>query len=299
MLGRSKPNFPGKRDIGGDSLQPLLVDYFTRDGSTLTMRLLASSPQIAVGGRYPYEHKYFAYLLRWSRLIEKTEWPRKVWNEGGLASLSQEKQMPLMGAPPWNERELLDPAEGDERFSEYAFRVLWEEFSHRATAQTRSPARAAGRRRPLLRGEAPQHVAGGPERSPAVEGDRRPAGPARHLRVDRLLRAEAGARRPEALDGTAAGGVARRVAQAASGSPAGPHAVASQGHRFRGHAGRPVREPRLEPGRGGAAAGGDPRRRAGPRRGRGRREDAGDARQRGDARGVGRPVAPGDGPRRS
>ncbi len=138
MLGRSKPNFPGKRDIGGDSLQPLLVDYFTRDGSTLTMRLLASSPQIAVGGRYPYEHKYFAYLLRWSRLIEKTEWPRKVWNEGGLASLSQEKQMPLMGAPPWNERELLDPAEGDERFSEYAFRVLWEEFSHRATAQTRS-----------------------------------------------------------------------------------------------------------------------------------------------------------------
>jgi hypothetical protein len=138
MLGRSKSNSPAQREIGGDSLQPLLVDYFTRDGSTLTMRLLASSPQIAVGGGYPYEQKYFAYLYRWSHLIEKTEWPRKVWNPGGLATLSQEKQMPLMGAPPWNERELLDPAVGEERFSEYTFRVLWEEFSRRAAAQTRA-----------------------------------------------------------------------------------------------------------------------------------------------------------------
>jgi hypothetical protein len=121
-----------------DGLQPLLVDYFTRDGSTLTMRLLASSPQIAVGGGYPYETKYFAYLYRWSHLIEKTEWPRQVWNPGGLATLSQEKQMPLMGAPPWKERELFDPEEGGELFSEFAFRTLWEEFSRRAAAQTRS-----------------------------------------------------------------------------------------------------------------------------------------------------------------
>jgi len=120
------------------ALKPLLVDYFTRDGSTLTMRLLASSPQIAVGGGYPYEHKYFAYLFRWSHLVEKTEWPRQVWNAGGLATLSQERQMPLMGAPPWNERELFEPAEGDEKFSEYAFRAIWEEFSRRAAAQTRT-----------------------------------------------------------------------------------------------------------------------------------------------------------------
>jgi hypothetical protein len=138
MLGRSKSDLGGQRDIGEGGLQPLLLDYFTRDGSTLMMRLLASSPQIAVGGGYPYETKYFAYLYRWSHLIEKTEWPRRVWNPGGLATLSQEKQMPLMGAPPWKERELFDPEKGDERFSDYAFRTLWEEFSRRATAQTRS-----------------------------------------------------------------------------------------------------------------------------------------------------------------
>ncbi len=138
MLGRSKLNLPAQGKIGGDSLQPLLVDYFTRDGSTLTMRLLASSPQIAVGGGYPYEHKYFAYIFRLSHLIEKTEWPRQVWNPGALATLSQEKQMQLMGAPPWKGRELLDPAKGEEPFSEYTFRALWGEFSRRATEQTRS-----------------------------------------------------------------------------------------------------------------------------------------------------------------
>ena len=254
MLGRSKSNLPAQRDIGGDSLQPLLVDYFTRDGSTLTMRLLASSPQIAVGGGYPYEHKYFAYLYRWSHLIEKTEWPRQVWNPGGLATLSQEKQMPLMGAPPWKERELLDPAEGDERFSEYAFRVLWEEFSRRATAQTRTRHEKPGGRCPLLRREAPQHVAGGHERPTAVRADRRPARPSRHLRVDRLVREEAREGRAKAIDGPAARGDPRRVAETPSGPPARPPAMASQGGGLREDAGGPLREPGPEPGRGGAAA---------------------------------------------
>ena len=40
------------------------------------MRLLATSPQIAVGGEYPYEHKYFAYLYRWARLLDRRQWPR-------------------------------------------------------------------------------------------------------------------------------------------------------------------------------------------------------------------------------
>ena len=41
------------------------------------MRLLATSPNVAIPGPYPYEKKYFAYLWRWSRLLErrdKSEW---------------------------------------------------------------------------------------------------------------------------------------------------------------------------------------------------------------------------------
>jgi hypothetical protein len=138
MLGRSKANAAHGAEAGSsDALKPLLVDYFTRDGSTLTMRLLATSPQIAVGGGYPFEHKYFAYLFRWAHLIDKADWPRKLWNAGSLATLTQEDQMPLMGAPPWGPRELFEPERGGEGLSEYAFDAVWEEFSRRAAAQTR------------------------------------------------------------------------------------------------------------------------------------------------------------------
>lgn len=138
MIGSSKPTSPSGEEGSQDRLlRPLLVDYFTRDGSTLTMRLLATSPQIAVGGGYPYEQKYFAYLFRWAHLIDKTDWPRKVWNSGGLATLKQEQQMPLMGAPPWRRRDLFEPGRGGDELSDYAFQAVWEEFSRRASAQTR------------------------------------------------------------------------------------------------------------------------------------------------------------------
>jgi hypothetical protein len=137
MLGRSKSDSPLGEGAGEGSLEPLLVDYFTRDGSTLTMRLLASSPQIAVGGGYPYEHKYFAYLYRWAQMIERPDWPQKLWNGGRLATLTQEEQMPMIGAPPWKPRELFDAGRGGEDMSDYAFRMIWEEFSRRAAAQTR------------------------------------------------------------------------------------------------------------------------------------------------------------------
>src|SRR4051794_36969936 len=121
---------------GKSWLQPLLVDYFTRDGSTLVMRLLSTSPQIAMGADYPFEEKYFAYLFRWAHLIEKTKWPQRMWNPQRLASLLHEGETPMMGAPPWKKRDLFMPAEGDEGFSDHVFNAAWKEFSRRATADT-------------------------------------------------------------------------------------------------------------------------------------------------------------------
>jgi hypothetical protein len=135
-FGRSKRS-GGRGDGEGRSLEPILLDYFTRDGSTLTMRLLATSPQIAVGGGYPYEHKYFAYLHRWAQMLDRTDWPPKLWNGSSLATLLQEERVALMGAPPWTPRELFAPAPGEESFSERMFQASWEEFSHRAARQTR------------------------------------------------------------------------------------------------------------------------------------------------------------------
>ena len=122
---------------GEGVLEPILLDYFGRDGSTLMMRLLATSPQIAVASKYPYEQRYFAYLYRWARLLGRHQWPRDFWTGHHLGSLTQEKSTPFLGPPPWLPRDLLEPERGGEDISSYCFRTVWAEFSRRAAAHTR------------------------------------------------------------------------------------------------------------------------------------------------------------------
>jgi glycosyltransferase involved in cell wall biosynthesis len=119
------------------ALTPILVDYFTRDGSTLMMRLLSTSPQIAVETVYPYERKYFAYIWRWSNLIARQDWPEDEWGAGSLGSLDQFHRTAMLGPPPWTPRLLLESAPGQPVDAERWFQVAWEEFSRRAAARTR------------------------------------------------------------------------------------------------------------------------------------------------------------------
>ncbi len=121
---------------GRDWLTPILVDYFTRDGSTLMMRLLASSPQIAVEAAYPYERKYFSYLWRWSRVIERGEWPEDLWGPHDFGSVSQEQQTPLVGPLPWRPRDLIESGPHEPSMSERCFELAWSEFSRRAARWT-------------------------------------------------------------------------------------------------------------------------------------------------------------------
>jgi hypothetical protein len=114
-------------------LSPILVDHTGRDGSTLMMRLLRSSPAISIPGPYPYEKKYFAYLWRWSRMLErrdKSVW----WTYIDLTSLTFEPRKSLLGPPPWSS----DFLHGGERsMSRHMFDEAWREFSRRATEQVR------------------------------------------------------------------------------------------------------------------------------------------------------------------
>ncbi len=139
-LRRSSPRLrrAAVRHPARDHLIPILVDYYSRDGSTLMMRLLASSPQIAVGGSYPFEQKLFAYLWRWSRLLTRTEWDPDEWAPRDLGSILQEGDSSVLGPPPWRRLELLegaDPAEPS--ISQRCFEFAWREFSRRATHATR------------------------------------------------------------------------------------------------------------------------------------------------------------------
>jgi hypothetical protein len=121
-----------------DALTPVLVDYYSRDGSTLMMRLLASSSQIAIGGSYPYEQKLFAYLWRWSRLLTRTEWDPDEWTPHDLGSIVQERDSALLGPPPWRRRDLLaGTGPSEPSISDSCFEFARRELSRRATAATR------------------------------------------------------------------------------------------------------------------------------------------------------------------
>ncbi len=122
------------------TLELLLVDHFSRDGSTLLMRLLSTSPHVAVGGPYPFERRYFAYLWRWACLLDTRGWPAE-WSQRDLATLAHRTESGLIGPPPWGTRDLLD-VDDREPFSATAFRLAWTEFAQRATVRTRLAHRA-------------------------------------------------------------------------------------------------------------------------------------------------------------
>jgi hypothetical protein len=128
---------PTERSGEPAHLAPILVDCTGRDGSTLMMRLLATSPQIAVPGGYPYEQKYFAYLWRWSRLLERRD-RSDLWTEGDLASLAREADKPLMGPPLWSFDSLNAAGKAQPPISPRMFDLAWAEFSRRAADHVRA-----------------------------------------------------------------------------------------------------------------------------------------------------------------
>jgi hypothetical protein len=122
--------------MNASHLTPILVDCTGRDGSTLMMRLLATSPEIVAPGPYPYEKKYFAYLWRWSRLLERHD-KSALWTDGDLASLAQEPRKPFIGPPRWSFDLVPAAAESEPSVSRRMFDLVWAEFTRRAANQVR------------------------------------------------------------------------------------------------------------------------------------------------------------------
>ena len=184
-------------------LTPILVDYSSRDGSTLMMRLLHSSPQIAVEGPYPYERKYFAYLVRWARLLDRVEWSGEEWSPDDLGSLNQESLRVLLGPPPWNPRRAFEPAPGGEPLSAVCLDFAWRQFSRRAAlaAAGGDPKRARGYAYYAEKHLNTRLVDIG--QLPSLTPDRAPARPARFLCLDPGV--QCAPRRPVAADRDRAG----------------------------------------------------------------------------------------------
>lgn len=139
-------------------LTPILLDYFTRDGSTLTMKLLASSPQIAVEMSFPFERKYFAYFWRWAQLLDREDWPEGDWGPQGLGSLTQMRTHTVIGPPPWVPRPLIASDSSEPSMGQRAFDVMWREFSRRAARKRQSDLGLDPESAPTVRYVAEKHL---------------------------------------------------------------------------------------------------------------------------------------------
>ena len=190
------------------------------------MRLLHSSPQIAVEGPYPYERKYFAYLVRWARLLDRPDWPDEEWSADDLGSLAQENSAALIGPPPWNPRRGFEPGPRW-RAALRPSACASPGANSRAGRRWRPPGRSEARPRlQVLRREAPQHPPGRPRRAPAPAPRRALARSARLVRLGSGVQRTPGrqleadrrrcgrGRRPHGAPGTSA-----RSARGCSGSP--------------------------------------------------------------------------------
>jgi glycosyltransferase involved in cell wall biosynthesis len=123
-------------------LKPILLDYFTRDGSTVMMRLLATSPQIAIEDVYPFERRYFAYFWCWAHVLTREEWNDRSWDPTALASLEDVQEQSVVGPPPWLPRPLLGLVQGETELARRCFDFAWEQFSERVrtvAAETGAP----------------------------------------------------------------------------------------------------------------------------------------------------------------
>jgi hypothetical protein len=118
-------------------LVPILVDGSGRDGTTLLMQLLGTSAEIAFDRTYPYEQRYFSYLLHWSQLPTLPSWDEERWNLDSLAHSDILAEAGVVGPIPWGEHSLIAGDSEPDVWREI-FDSVWSTFSRRARQALRS-----------------------------------------------------------------------------------------------------------------------------------------------------------------
>ncbi|MBZ0168958.1 MAG: sulfotransferase [Kofleriaceae bacterium] len=106
------------------ALTPLLVLGAGRSGTTLLMQLLGSSPQILFDRVYPFEVRYFTYLLRWALVLHQEWQPGNSWGPAEIFTPPDGRigPFPYVGAPLWEHQQLWTRC----------FTAAWGEFSRSA-----------------------------------------------------------------------------------------------------------------------------------------------------------------------
>jgi hypothetical protein len=111
-------------------LQPILLLFAARSGSTLLMQLLGSSPQVVFERSYPFETRYLAFYLRWAWQLADAGLRRDEWTTERLVA-----ERPSPGnriEPPPFAMPAGFAVDGPSPLWHAAFHTAWQEFSRRA-----------------------------------------------------------------------------------------------------------------------------------------------------------------------
>ncbi len=101
-------------------LKPVLVDAMGRSGTTVMMRLLASSPAVLAEREYPYESRYLTYFASLSRMLDGDSGLAEKWQRGTMM-----KEPPgQIGGLPW--RQLVPDSKA---LAGNCLQDLWDRFS--------------------------------------------------------------------------------------------------------------------------------------------------------------------------
>lgn len=114
--------------VRADSLVPLLISGGGRNGTTLIMQLLATSPQIVFERVYPFEQRYLTYFLRWAGLVRIGIGPTDRWDQVMMVARKDD----WIGPIPWVDPEYLQEVPECDEFHLEMFDSIWQSFSIRA-----------------------------------------------------------------------------------------------------------------------------------------------------------------------
>lgn len=111
-------------------LQPLMLLFAARSGSTLLMQLLGTSPKIVFERASPFETRYLSFYLRWAWQLADAGKRRTEWTTEYLLT-----ELPTPGnhvEPPPFAMPAGFATDGPDPLWHAAFHTAWQEFSRRA-----------------------------------------------------------------------------------------------------------------------------------------------------------------------
>lgn len=110
-------------------LTAILLPIVGRNGSTLTMQLLGTAPEIAFDRSYPFEVRYLTYLWRLTDVMLRKYAVHPRWNNEMMVNPDLHEDVVYVGPISWCARKMVAHPQASIPFDRRCLNSLWREFT--------------------------------------------------------------------------------------------------------------------------------------------------------------------------